>query len=462
MLKNGSAEDPDRTRRFLDLVLDMGRINGAYVDTDLRHTRVHNSASEPPESEIIGSTDAELFSEEAAAPTTRLKREAIDTQSRVEDEFTFVKPWGQRRYRAAAEPLYDDDGGLEGAMFAAMDVSAGHRFLEQTTDSVFIVDPEWEVVFWNERIADRTGIPAEEVVDTNLWTTFGDEIPDELEARYREAMASGEAAEFEQYMPDPYDTWLDVRALPSDDGLLVCLQNISERKASETQLTNQRDTLSLLNEMLTHDIRNDLQMVTAYAEMVADELDEGSREHIETLTARANHAVELTKSASEVSKVLFTQEAQLERVSLREEVIAELENVRSAYPDAAVLEDGAIRDVTVTADDMLGSVFRNLLKNAIQHNDKPVPEVSVSTEERADEVVVRIADNGPGVPDDRKDAIFGKGEKGLASSGTGIGLYLVDMLLERYGGGISVSDTDPEGATFAVTLPKVVEDRSGE
>lgn len=106
------------------------------------------------------------------------------------------------------------------------------------------------------------------------------------------------------------------------------------------------------------------------------------------------------------------------------------------------------------ANDMLESVFRNLLKNAIQHNDASVPEVIVSGRERDDDVVVRVADNGPGVPDTQKDDIFGKGEKGLESEGTGVGLYLVQTLVDDYGGSVWVDDNEPTGAIFVVTLQK--------
>jgi signal transduction histidine kinase len=103
---------------------------------------------------------------------------------------------------------------------------------------------------------------------------------------------------------------------------------------------------------------------------------------------------------------------------------------------------------------MVSSVFRNLLKNAIQHNDKPVAAVKVSAAERDDTVIVRVADNGPGVPDDRKEAIFGKGDRGLETTGTGIGLYLVDTLVTSYGGEVRVEDNDPDGSVFVVELPK--------
>ena len=449
--------DDEETRQFLELVLETGRMNGAYVDTDLRHTWVHNSAPEPPESEILGKTDAELFSEEMAKPTMQIKQDAIGTESRVEREFTFIKPWGQNRYRAAAEPRYDD-GEVTGAMFTAIDISDRYRFLERTTDAVYTVDTDWEVTFWNDQMTARTGWESKEVVGENLWEVFDHAIPDDLEARYREVMDTGNPAEFEQYLPGPFDYWVEIRAFADEHGLSVYSRDISERRAYEERLKRQRDTLDVLNGVLSHDIRNDLQLVTAYTEMVAEHVPEEHESHVEIIRERAQHAVELTKSASDISNVLFAETEEPKRVGLRPLLTAEIDNVRASYPDAAVLVDGKIDEMTVLADEMLASVFRNLLKNAIQHNDKPVPEVYVAVDEQPEEVVVSIADNGPGVADAHKETIFGKGEKGLGSSGTGIGLYLVNMLVERYGGEIRVTDNEPEGAVFRLTLPKVERD----
>jgi signal transduction histidine kinase len=98
-------------------------------------------------------------------------------------------------------------------------------------------------------------------------------------------------------------------------------------------------------------------------------------------------------------------------------------------------------------------VFRNLLKNAIQHNDKAVAEVTVSATEQDDVVAIRIADNGPGVSDDQKATLFGKGERDLESTGSGMGLYLVDTLVTSYGGEVWIEDNDPEGSIFVVELP---------
>lgn len=131
-----------------------------------------------------------------------------------------------------------------------------------------------------------------------------------------------------------------------------------------------------------------------------------------------------------------------------------MSEVQASYPDAAVTYDTTIPIATINANNMIFSAFRNLLKNAIQHNDKPLAEVTVSATDQAETLTIRVADNGPGIPADRKDAIFAKGEHGLESAGTGIGLYLVETLVTSYGGEISVEDNDPEGSVFVVELPK--------
>jgi PAS domain S-box-containing protein len=253
------------------------------------------------------------------------------------------------------------------------------------------------------------------------------------------------------------------------------LHEITAEKEYRQRIEEQRDSLDLLNQVLRHDIRNDLQLILGYTEVVADRTaDDVSQRHLETVRESAEHAVELTKVAREMAAVMLSAEQELEPISIRMVVLSEVEQVREAYPDATIITASEIQQVSVRADEMLGSVFRNLLKNAVQHNDKPIPTVTVSSKTQDDRISIRVADNGPGISDDAKENIFGKGEKGLDSEGTGIGLYLVKSLVESYGGDVWVedrkaggvidtetpADTPSEGAAFVVELPTVREEHS--
>jgi len=266
--------------------------------------------------------------------------------------------------------------------------------------------------------------------------------------------------EHTHYDEDGTEQVHEVHAAPivGDDGevdrIVESIIDITERAEYEQHLKQQRDDLDVLNQVLRHDMRNDLKLVLAYGEMLEDVVPPEQADHLETVIESAEHAVELTTTARDMSDLLLDKGDEAGRASLRSALETELDKLRSAYTDAEITVDGMIPDATVTGNDLLKSVFRNLLKNAIQHNDKSVPVVMVSVTEHEEAVTVEIADNGPGVPDHQKDEIFGKGEKGLESAGTGIGLYLVQTLVSNYGGEISIENNDPEGAVFSVRLPR--------
>lgn len=242
---------------------------------------------------------------------------------------------------------------------------------------------------------------------------------------------------------------------------------MSDGSAERSRLEEQRDDLRLLNQVMRHDIRNDLQLIGAYAELLDDHVDEEGKEYLEVIKESTESAVSLTATARDLSQVMLKNDGNPGTLSLAEVLNRRIEETRSGYPKAIATVEGTIPDVGVVGNEMLGSVFRNLLENAIQHNDEAPPEVTVSAVELDDEAEVRIADNGPGVPDSQKEEIFGKGEKGLESSGAGIGLYLVRSVVDSCGGEVWVEDragdgatngasgheNEPKGSVFVVRLP---------
>ena len=230
---------------------------------------------------------------------------------------------------------------------------------------------------------------------------------------------------------------------------------MANNSLGQRRLAEQRDDLRLLNQVMRHDIRNDLQLIGAYAELLEDHVDEEGEEYLEIIKESTESATDLTTTARDLARVMLDVDCEVRSVSLEGVLAQQVEELRSGHPGAVVAIEGSIPDVEVAGNDMLGSVFRNLLSNAIQHSDETPPEVTVSAAERDETVEVRVADNGPGVPDAQKDEIFGRGEKGLESSGAGIGLYLVQSLLDTYGGDVFVEDNGPEGAVFVVELPVV-------
>ena len=234
-------------------------------------------------------------------------------------------------------------------------------------------------------------------------------------------------------------------------GLVVGFYETRSRRRAEA-LETEREKLELLTRVLRHDIRNDLNVVLPTAGLIEKHGDEETLEYVRKLKRAANEAVELTDTTG---TFLETLEADADRgfgpVDFQAVVDEQVERTREKYPNA-VVEREPVPAVRVLADDLFDAVVRNLLTNAIQHNDSETPHVAVRADVEDDSVVLRVADDGPGIPDDRKDEVFGRGERGLESGGSGIGLYLVDSLVADYGGEVWIGDRDPRGAVFAVRL----------
>ncbi|MEF8779807.1 MAG: histidine kinase N-terminal 7TM domain-containing protein [Haloferacaceae archaeon] len=333
---------------------------------------------------------------------------------------------------------------------------ARSRTVENMSEGYLLVDTGGEIIDVNRSARSLLG------VETSLTgTRVADLFPPKIEEILREAET---ASPFETHVETDAGT-RTLEIAPSNFttktgqtlGTLLVIRDITARKTAQRRLEEQRNNLDILNQVLRHDIRNDLQLVTAYGNLLTDHVDEGGDEHLDTLQESANHAVELTETARHMADVMLSREEtqRQARIDLHDTLERELEKIESEYPDAHVTVEGSLPAVQIRANRMIDSVFRNLLSNAVRHNDKETPEISVSTTTGDGSVVVRVADNGPGVPNDQKEEIFGKGEKGLDSSGTGLGLYLVSHLVTNYGGEVWVEDNDPEGAVFAVELPLV-------
>ncbi|WP_302081332.1 PAS domain-containing protein [Salinibaculum rarum] len=331
-------------------------------------------------------------------------------------------------------------------------------------DAFFVVNvdrenDEYRFERVNPAYESLTGLSVEAVRGKTPGEIFGDD-GDEVTERYDDCVEREEPISYVEQLdvPEP-DSYWDSRIAPVIvDGEVVQIvgatRNVTEQKAYETRLEQQRDGLELLNEIVRHDIRNDLQVVASYAELLATRVSEDDREYVERILNNAENAVELTRSARDLAGTMLQTDQSTEPTPLKQTLLAQIDDIRTSYADAIVSVDGQIPSVTVSADQMLASVFRNVIKNAIQHNDKDVPEVAISVDVADETVRVAVSDNGPGIPDEQKTAIFGKDEKGLESEGTGIGLYLVNTLVEKYDGVVRVDDNEPEGTIVTITLPR--------
>ena len=100
--------------------------------------------------------------------------------------------------------------------------------------------------------------------------------------------------------------------------------------------------------------------------------------------------------------------------------------------------------------DKVGQVIDNLVENALRHG---AGKVTVTVRQDPDGLVLSVADEGPGVPPGQAHRIFGRFWKGAERGGTGLGLYVVNGIVEGHGGRVALVPPPEGGARFVVVLP---------
>ena len=389
-------------------------------------------------------------------------------------EFRFQTPGGTWRwYESRARNLLDDPI-IDGILVTVRDITdqkeyerelaAERDFLDKVIESLpypfYVLNVEdYTVEHVNSQADLQAGQTCYEI--THQREQPCDEGDDPIPCPLSEVTETEEPYAVEHvHVVDGEERVFSVQASPifDADGNVTQIAesniDITERIEYETRLEQQRDDLQLLNEVVRHDIRNDLTVIKGYAELLTAYVDDDAKSELETVQEKAEEAIDLTTTARDLAKVMLQPEVKTKELSLAQTLRAQIEEIRSGYPEATVTIEGTLPNSSIQASEMLEAVFRNLLGNAIQHNNKAEPEVVVTAMESDDAVNVQIADNGPGIPDSRKDEVFARGAKGLESAGSGIGLYLVETVVTRYGGDVWVEDNDPEGSVFIVELPK--------
>jgi PAS domain S-box-containing protein len=339
--------------------------------------------------------------------------------------------------------------------------------LADIPDSILVLDDTGDVDFVNQRVVDALGIAREDILGRDF-TEFSYLLEDEraveafIEAvdRVLEESNPGEQRlDFTLTTADAGQLEAEARIVPEQEGAMVVMRDVTDRVESRKRLETLADQLALVNRLLRHDIRNELNVIQGWAGELDTQAEGDQRKITGRIVEAAGRAVRLTKEAHEVTEALETAgELPTYPVQLDTVVERAVETAADEFPSAEIVGPGDCPEVEVLANDLLESVFRNLLTNAVVHNDSETPRVEVTGTIEDGTVAVSVADNGPGIPESEKQRIFDRDHRAADSPGTGLGLFLVDFLTTAYDGSVSVEDNEPRGAVFTVRLPVASDD----
>ncbi len=220
---------------------------------------------------------------------------------------------------------------------------------------------------------------------------------------------------------------------------------LDEIERNEKEISRMAENLKIINRILRHDILNDLAVIRGYAEIGEDKTDQ---EFCRKIVNRVDKAVETIEKLKNIEMALGESELYPVRIS----------DVVKGIMDSYDVDWEMEGDGVVYADDGFYSVIDNLVSNAIKHGKSTRIKFEVKYE--GDDAVIRVIDNGTGIPDEFRSSIF---EEGFSlGESSGLGLYIVRKLVEKYGGSIDVSENRPSGAVFTIKLKRATYDRGSD
>ena len=327
---------------------------------------------------------------------------------------------------------------------------------EQSPDMINIHDGDGNLLDPNPRLLEETGDDEDELTDTKVWELDRTIEPDEARALWA-GMDHGDRERFEGVYERadgttfPVEVHLRRLALDGDDRFMAISRDISERKERERELERQNERLEEFASVVSHDLRNPLNVAAGRLELLEDECDSGQIDAIRRAHDRMETLID------DLLALARDGETESEPVELGPFCENCWQNVETGTGTLRVETDR-----TVHADrGRLKQLFENLVRNAVEHGStSPDSQTRQDAIEHGGEDVTVVVgdlddgfyveDDGPGIPPEDRDRVFDAGYS-TAPDGTGFGLSIVRDVVEAHGWEIRLTEGDDGGARFEIT-----------
>ncbi|NPV91302.1 MAG: PAS domain S-box protein [Firmicutes bacterium] len=322
------------------------------------------------------------------------------------------------------------------------------KTVESITDTFFSLDREWLVTYWNRAAEDMFDLKREEILGRNFWEVFPRAVESEFYTQYRLAMRLNNPVNFEA-MEAHTGRWVEARAYPSQVGLTIYLNDITEQKRLGEEIAR-LDRLNLVGEMaasIGHEIRNPMttirgflqilaskkgcQLYREYFDLMIEELDRANSIITDYLSMAKDKAVDMNPRY--LNSIIRT--------------IHPLIQADANYSDKQVRLDLDLPPKLLLDEKEVRQLILNLARNGLEAMG-PGGILTIRTHVENSETVLEVGDQGSGIPPAMMDRL-GTPFHTTKENGTGLGLAVCYSIAHRHNAKIEV-DTGPEGTTFRV------------
>ena len=388
---------------------------------------------------------------------------AVDSGEPYDLEVRFVDEDGTHGWvRTRGEPQYEN-GELSRVRGTIQDITERKRreerlrrrtrAIDEAPVGISISDPSQTdnpMIYVNDAFVEMTGYTREAALGDNCRFLHGENTDPEQVDRIREAIDAQEpiAVDIRNYRRDGTEFWNHLEIAPVRDtngGVVNWIgfqQDVTERKERQQQL-------DVLDRVLRHNIRNDMNVIRGQAEIIQAKTAGDLTTAAEQIVDTSNQLMSMADKEREITELLRGDPTH-EEIDLRPLLHHVASTAKAEHPEATVTVD-CPAGTTVRATTRFAEALDELVTNGITHDDSS-PDVGISVTETDDTVRIEVADTGPPIPEMERELLEGLTNQTPLYHGSGLGLWLVRLIVSRSGGTIACETTDSVGNVVRVEL----------
>jgi len=327
------------------------------------------------------------------------------------------------------------------------DVSASARkeLIRHSVDVLTVLDERGDIKYESPAFSRMFGYDPNEFVGENVFDHVHPDDRQRVHDTFRhlvdaDAESTTRSVELRFRHADEGWLWIESRGTSEEgsavDGYVVTSRDIGERKAYERDLERERDRLERFASIVSHDLRSPLAVANGQLELARDEcasdhLDAVQRAH-DRMSTLIGDLLTLTREGAATPQLETIDLAALARDSWR----------HTAMGDATLVVETT---TTIVADEgQLRRLLENLFRNSVEHGGSGVTVVVGTLDDG-----FYVADDGTGFPTPDPETLLDCGVS-TATGGSGLGLNIVNDVVENHGWNLILTDGDEGGARFEI------------
>lgn len=274
-------------------------------------------------------------------------------------------------------------------------------------------------------------------------------VKEEFNSWVEEAQSAFDAVEFRVQHIDGSWRWLEAKAKANPEksgfnGYLITSREITARKERQQQL-------ELFDRVLRHNIRNDMSVICGAADTIKTNTTDDTKWFATKILEKSEDMLQMTEKQREITKILRENQEKSE-CDIRNMLKNLQSKMQSVHPNARITLD-CPDEVILDVNERFSHALQELVENAIVHNDSDEPTVEITVSLTEEHVSIAVADDGPQIPDMEREVILNPQNRSPLYHGSGLGLWLIKLLVSRSGGKIGFVKTPQPGNTIKIDIP---------